>query len=185
MNSRALAQPDEKARPGRGEVKSTLKGAAELKGGADVGGRPVKYTAEVVEAEAQALIDWFNGSEDRIFLCVFCAERGLAQEYMSRWARRSEVFAEALSLAKTIQKARLAGKLMDHTGSVSGIIFALKNVSGWRNGVKTEQKHPGSIGLRDIASMTPDEAKQRIAELNERLQAVEGRYKAPWGGKAG
>ena len=73
-------------------------------------GRPATWTKEVVEQEADLLIEWAQ-RDDAIVLREFAPLRGYAHKYMYRWSDQkepsyNEVFCHAFEFARSIVGAR-------------------------------------------------------------------------------
>ena len=105
------------------------------------GGRPKKYTQEFLKKEAELLLKWFNDDPERFWLKDFALERGYSPQRLVEFADKSEEFSEAYARAKDIQESRLVHGAMEQL--VEGnkvytklnprmVMFALKNVAGWR-----------------------------------------------------
>jgi len=122
-------------------------------------GRPKKWTQEAIEAEAEALLEWFQDPA-RFWLKDFAIEREYPSEYFSRFASESEVFSQALKRAKEIQESRLVRMGFSKKVNPAMAVFALKNVAGWRD-------NPEQIIIREREVL--DYSKLNDAEL-EQLQ---------------
>jgi hypothetical protein len=79
------------------EQKTTAKGK--------VYGRPIEWTDELIEKEADALLEWCQ-QDDAIMLTKFCATREILAEDLSHWEHNNVKFAKALKLAKLNIAAR-------------------------------------------------------------------------------
>ena len=79
------------------EQKTTPKGK--------VYGRPIEWTDELIEKEADALLEWCQ-RDDAIMLTKFCAEREIIADDISHWEANNNKFARALKLAKLNIAAR-------------------------------------------------------------------------------
>jgi hypothetical protein len=79
------------------------------------GGRPVKWTPEAIEKEAEALEQWVK-QPTSIWFEKFAFEREFPIEYLSRWAQENKRFNQAYTRAKDWQKIRLIeGGLLNKT----------------------------------------------------------------------
>lgn len=77
------------------------------------GGRPEKYTNEVLEKLAEELIAWTK-KPTSIWFEAFAIERGIPSDSMAYFAEKNEKFAEAYHFAKQWQKLKLIeGGLMN------------------------------------------------------------------------
>jgi len=102
-------------------------------------GRPKKWTQEAIEAEAEALLAWFRDDPTRFWLKDFAIEREYPSEYLSRFASESEVFCQALKMAKDIQESRLVKKGFSKETATAMAIFALKNVTDMRDNPENKE----------------------------------------------
>lgn len=95
-------------------------------------GRPTKYTVEVIEALADKLIKYFK-DEEHYWLGSFASDNHLWLERLHEFSNENEYFKSALKEAKQIQTNRLVSGAMLGKYNCSMAIFALKNVSGYRD----------------------------------------------------
>lgn len=95
--------------------------------------RPKKYTQEFLAKEAKALLAWMKAHEEHLWLGSFAAERGYSRQRLSEFAGKSEEFADAYSLAKTIQEAGIVQGGLGNRLNAKVVVFTLKNVAGWRD----------------------------------------------------
>ena len=94
---------------------------------------PWKYPDEFVEEEAIALIEYVDNHKTIPFECEFAPQRGYYSECLSRWAKRNESFRQALKHFKDVKEHRLVILGLADKVNTTMAIFALKNVSGWRD----------------------------------------------------
>lgn len=110
-------------------------------------GRPLEWTDERIQEEADALIQWMTDNKFSCWLKDFAIEREYPAEYFSRWADQHPGFNQALKRVKDMQESRLfqdganPGTLMDKTMA----IFALKNHHGWKDTQHTENRSDVTI----------------------------------------
>lgn len=64
--------------------------------GCEKGGRPIKYTKEFIESEAEAFLAWMS-KENSIWYKDFALERGYLPDQLSEWARINEKFSACIS----------------------------------------------------------------------------------------
>lgn len=74
--------------------------------GCETGGRPLKYTPQFVEKEADELLAWLKKGKF-IWFEKFALERGYNPELLSIWAKDNEKFSQAYNMAKAQQKVML------------------------------------------------------------------------------
>lgn len=113
-------------------VKKTKKRGKQGEGG----GRPPKYTPAVIEGYADKLIEWYRTNSEHIWLKAFAVDHDIPSDVLSEWAGKNEKFALALKKAKDIQELRLIDlgiELSRDKNKPAFVIFALKNVAGWRD----------------------------------------------------
>ena len=137
---------------GKPKRKSTANKAAPKGAASAVSrGEPVKPkktgpSRDLDESDLMALGDdlvEFMRDEKQFWLKSFCIENRFPAQYLTRYAERSEYFARCLEMAKDIQEERLVR--LGLTGNSAMPIFALKNVSKWRD-------KPDESGARDDLS---------------------------------
>lgn len=94
----------------------------------NLGGRPHLYDADQL---AEELMEW-SDNEDSLYLKEFTSARKVPASYLTRWAKESERFCEALEIAKDRQeiklfKGALKGKLKEGTAKLG-----LSIQHGWK-----------------------------------------------------
>jgi len=95
---------------------------------------PSKYTPEFINKEAKKLLEWVEAQDQNpFFLSSFAYDRGYCHQRLTEFAQKNENFSDSLKRAKTKQEANLSMMLVKRGGNTAGIIFALKNVAGWRD----------------------------------------------------
>lgn len=91
-----------------------------------------KYDKKFIDNLSGKLLKWYKDDEKRVWLKDFAIEQGFASQRLSEFAKENEGFSDALKKAKDIQESRL--KKIGLSGkAVAFVIFALKNVAGWRD----------------------------------------------------
>lgn len=93
---------------------------------------PNKYTPEFVNKLTQDLVE-FMKSKEGIWLKDFAIKNGIPAEYLSRLAKDHPEFAKALQMAKDLQESKLLKGGLSGKFPTAMVIFALKNVAGWRD----------------------------------------------------
>ena len=99
-------------------------------------GRPRKYDDAALEALANSMLEWFSNEDiNHIWLIDFCLEMGILDTDLTVYASRSFPFKEALHTCKSMQTSKLVrfGLSAKYSASAGMAMFALKNVSGWRD----------------------------------------------------
>ena len=124
------------------------------------GGRPRKWTDEMIAKETVALRKWIE-NPDNFFFTSFLAERNLHPQQVERFAAESEEFCEAYERAKLIQEERLVHMGITRTGDPGFIKFILQNKAGWgkRKDVARRAKNTLLVIMEKIAASAcdPDE----------------------------
>jgi hypothetical protein len=119
--------------------------------GCETGGRPVEWTPERIEAEADALVEWLKITTN-IWFKRFCMERDIPADYMSIFARKNAKFHRAYKKAIITQEARLVeGGLYSITNPTMSI-FVLKCNHKWVEGTDAtgmEEKQSASSKALD------------------------------------
>jgi hypothetical protein len=121
------------------------------------GGRPREWTAENIETERLALIEWAKDTKN-YFITSFLNQRNLSPEHLCRFSQYSEEFREALERAKCIQEERLVDLAVTRKGDPGFIKFILQNKSGWKDKseVSSEAGNPLAIILEKIGQTARD-----------------------------
>jgi len=96
------------------------------------------WTPELIKALADDMLDWFRADESRIWLQDYFNERLISRNSITRILGRDNYFAEIYTICKSIQESRLFHAGFRSEGNINQVIFALKNVSKWRNEPKEE-----------------------------------------------
>lgn len=115
--------------------------------GCETGGRPKRWTPEIIEGLADELLIWIK-DQNSIWLKDFFLERGIHPNKISIWSKENEKFQFACELSKEFQESRIfKGGLMNaYNAQITK--FALINNHGWFD--KNEVKVSGD-GLNPIA----------------------------------
>jgi hypothetical protein len=79
-----------------------------------------------------ALCKWMDDPKN-YFLTSFLIQRQLCPEHLSRFAKYSEGFREALERAKLVQECRLVDMAIFRKGDPGFIKFILQNKAGWKD----------------------------------------------------
>lgn len=101
-------------------------------------GRPVKYTQEFIEAEADALDKWI-AKDEHIYLKRFSFQRGYSSQRLSEFASVNERFSEALNRAHEWQEIKLAEGGLTAEFNPGFTKFVLARTHGWTD--QTMVKH--------------------------------------------
>lgn len=79
--------------------------------GCEKGGRPRIWTDEIIEKEAEELLEWLK-KPGNFYFDDFCIEKGYPTEYLPQWANRNDKFRKAYKMARTVQKRTIAKNAM-------------------------------------------------------------------------
>ena len=103
-------------------------------------GRPIKYTAEWLKEEAQALIEWIEKDEG-IYLGDFAYERGYARTMLPDFASTSKDFFDALELARNWQERKLLTNGLLKNFDATQVRYTMARLCGdiWKNSYDREE----------------------------------------------
>jgi len=91
------------------------------------------WTADQINAHADAALKYYQSNYTEPYISTYFAENLIPRSTYSTWGTRSEYFAKVWEQLKELQELRLGKWLLSKDNSTTGLIFALKNVSGWRD----------------------------------------------------
>ena len=98
--------------------------------GCERGGRPVKYTAEFIEAEADAFERWMQ-REDSLWYKDFALERGYLPDQLSEWAKINEKFSRVYRKSQEWQQSKLVKGGLLNQFNAGFTKFVMGNTCGW------------------------------------------------------
>ena len=100
-----------------------------------------KYTDDEIKMLADMMYDWIQISESNYWIGDFLTKKEimLNRQRVADFCRKNEYFNELYQQCKAIQERRLS-KFACTADKPTGWIFALKNVSGWRDNPEPEDK---------------------------------------------
>lgn len=107
--------------------------------------RPKKYDDNYINSLADDLLKWIKG-DDAYFLKKFAVLKGFSAQRLPEFAQKNEKFADALKKAKDVQEVKLF-ELGLTTKNQAFVIFALKNVAGWRDTEKDTEAEKQNINI--------------------------------------
>lgn len=121
------------------------------------GPEPTKYTPEFIEQEAYALVKWM-GKNDNIYFKRFALERGYPPDELSRFAKKSEVFALALKMAREWQECKLVEGGLFNKLNANFVKFAMSNLCGWsdRQQVTGDAANPLAFLMKKVDGTSKD-----------------------------
>lgn len=126
---------------------------------------PSAHTDSYIEDLADKLEKWIE-DPNNFWLGKFASENGLWKQRLNEFADKNTKFSDSYKRAKQIQENKLFLLGLTGKGNVTMAIFALKNVSGWRDS-KEEQKDDSLINqeLSFQAVPTTKEVQERYARF--------------------
>jgi hypothetical protein len=117
------------------------------------GGRPVKYTPEFIEAEADALEKWMQNPSN-IYFKRFAFDRGYSYQRLSEFAEVNQRFSETMTRAREWQEIRLAEGGLTNEFNGNFCKFVMYNACGWvdkvENKISGDAAKPLSFLLQNI-----------------------------------
>lgn len=91
-------------------------------------------TKEQLPMLGDLMLEWFQQNPEQVWLKSFCIAHKFSAGNLWNWAKENEHFAECLEMCKDIQEYRLCQMGLNQNAKNSiFVIFALKNVAGWRD----------------------------------------------------
>ncbi len=130
------------------------------------GGRPIIWTDQRIEEEAEALREWLKG-ENNYYFYEFCYERDLPEEWPSRFAKKNERFNQAYRKARLKQQIVVGKNALTKNFDSGFSKWFLQCNYRWKedtdtSGLEESMSTPGSRALADL--------KQVCIEHNNTLE---------------
>lgn len=141
-------------------------------------GRPKYWTDDKLRAMAVDIVEWFNEDDERLFLCEYAADKGYAESQLYKWEQDCPEFKVALGKCRTIEKVRLAKRLVRGIGSPRGVEFCLKNVSDWRDRTEVSTDvtiRAQSVPVEELPAGERAIEIKRLVENAAKVAELEGR----------
>jgi hypothetical protein len=129
--------------------------------GCETGGRPVKFTPEVIDGFADELIAWLKNPMN-IWFKDFCLDKDINPDLMSDWASVSEKFSGAYRLAKQRQESRLVNGGLNELYNGSIVKFVLANAHGWTDKQETKVSGDAANPLAFILNSVSNTSKDLV-----------------------
>ena len=133
-----------------------------------------KYTEEYIKKLGQKLIEWMS-VENNFWLGKFASVNKMNRARLFEIARDNEEFGIIYEQAKQMQENKLVTGGLTNKFNNSMVIFALKNVAGWRDSRHLE--HSGKIGNENIPKVAviinKDSNGNRVRVDSEATRGVE------------
>jgi len=131
----------------------------------DVGGRPVKYTKEFLDNEAEEFIKWMKLPRS-IYFKEFALNRGYRPSRMVEFAEMNEKFSEALTYAREWQEMRLVKGGLTKDFDSSFTKFVMAHTCGWKEEKNVNITSNGNP-LPDWAKDAEGKSKDLVNELTK------------------
>lgn len=114
------------------------------------GGRPIVWTDEAIDREADALLDYMNQDEN-LFVEKFALSRGYHPQRFGEWNKIHDRFASIYARCKKIQEIKLVerGLFGIHKEQMSK--FVLVNHHNYLDKSQIEAKVDGSLQIKTVA----------------------------------
>lgn len=114
--------------------------------GCETGGRPVKYTKEFIEKEADAFIVWMQVPLNFYFK-EFATSRGYHPNRLQEFAEQNEKFSGAYKMAQALQEIKVVKGGMMNAYNSSITKFVLANCHGWSDKQQLSGDAANPLGL--------------------------------------
>jgi hypothetical protein len=98
--------------------------------GSEKGGRPKKWTDDLIEKEADAFEQWMQ-LPDSIWYEDFALEREFHPDYLSEWAKTNEKFCRVYKKSQAWQKSKLLKGGLLNKYNAGFTKFVMGNTCGW------------------------------------------------------
>lgn len=95
-------------------------------------GRPVEWTKERIDQEADALEEWLKDPNNYYANNFFC-DRGISRQHVQPFCEKSVHFSDTWRKAKEIQEQRLINLAVTRKGDPGFIKFMLVSKGGWKD----------------------------------------------------
>jgi hypothetical protein len=129
------------------------------------GGRPVKWTIEQVEIEADAFSE-FMQRPDVLYYKEFCLERGYHPKRLTEFALLSEKFSRVYEQSKVWQETRISKKALNNEVNSGFSKFFMSNVCGWSEKQETKITGDQQNPLAFVMDLN-GQSKELIAHVEE------------------
>lgn len=105
--------------------------------GCETGGRPQKYTKELLDNLADKLTEWM-AIDKNLWLNNFFTDNYMPVDGIDTYCNRSEKFSLAYKHAKTVQESKIFVRALERRYDGTMARFGLMNNHGWAEKSKTE-----------------------------------------------
>ena len=127
--------------------------------GAERGGRPVQYTKQFIEKEAEAFDEWMS-RPNSIWYKDFALERGYSPDLLSIWAKENEKFSGVYERSQYWQQSKLVNGGLLGTYNAPFTKFVMANTCGWtekqQSTISGDVVNPLTFVLSSVDGMTKE-----------------------------
>lgn len=125
--------------------------------GCEKGGRPLKYTLEFIENEAEAFEAWMH-REESLWYKDFALERGYLPDQLSEWAKTNEKFSRVYKKSKEWQQSKLVKGGLLNKFNAGFTKFVMGNTCGWsdKQQIAGDASNPLSFLLQKVDGGSKD-----------------------------
>jgi hypothetical protein len=134
--------------------------------GCETGGRPIKYTLEYIENEADMFLEWMK-REDSLYYKEFCLERGYNPKRLLEFSEVSEKFSHVYEQSKVWQETRISKKALNNEINSGFSKFFMSNVCGWSEKQETKLSGDSANPLSFVLGLDNPQAKELISMVEE------------------
>lgn len=125
--------------------------------GCEKGGRPLKFTKDFIESEAEAFLEWMK-RESSIWYKDFALERGYLPDQLSEWAKVNDKFSRVYKQSQAWQQSKLVkgGLLNEYNAGFTK--FVMGNTCGWsdKQQVSGDVANPLAFLLQKVDGQSKD-----------------------------
>jgi DNA-packaging protein gp3 len=134
--------------------------------GCETGGRPVIYTDEFIENEADEFKKWMQ-LPNSIYFKKFALNRGYHPQRLTEFASQNQKFSEVYEKAKVWQECKLVegGLLGDYNAGFTK--FVMGNTCGWAEKSQTQVSGDTANPLEFLLNRIDGTTKDLIADERE------------------
>jgi hypothetical protein len=127
--------------------------------GSETGGRPVKYTTQFIEKEAEAFLEWMERPTS-LWYKDFALERGYDPNLFTIWAKENKKFSGVYQRSQSWQQSKLVNGGLIGTYNAPFTKFVMANTCGWadrqQQTVSGDAVNPLTFVLSSVDGMTKD-----------------------------
>ena len=125
--------------------------------GSEKGGRPTKYAAAFIEAEADAFEAWMQ-RKDSIWYKDFALERGYLPDQLSEWSKTNEKFSRVYKKSQEWQQSKLVKGGLLNKFNAGFTKFVMGNTCGWsdKQQIAGDAANPLAFLLQGIDGSSKD-----------------------------